>query len=271
MAAFKEKSVLVSGGARGIGLACAERFARSGARVLIGDVLDAQGEAAAARLRGEGLAVHYRHADAADREQIHALVQATSDLHGGIDIAVCAAGVGGPNVDFLDLDDADFDRVLGINLRGPFLLGKAVARQMRDSGRGGSIIHVSSVGAVLGVPTQTAYCVSKAGLGMLTKEMALSLAPYGIRVNAVAPGPVATDLTAPLQANPQAMAMVLSRTPLGRFGTADEIAGTVAFLASADAGFITGQTLYADGGRLALNYVVAPLAANAPSPQQKPD
>lgn len=256
---FKNKSVLITGGARGIGLACAERFARAGARVLIGDVLDAEGQAAAARLAGEGLAARYRHADAAHREQLQALVDEAIEHHGGIDVAVCAAGVGGPNVDFLDLGDADFDRVLGINLRGPFLLGKAVARHMKDTGRPGAIIHVSSVGAVLGVPTQTAYCVSKAGLGMLTKEMALSLAPYGIRVNAVAPGPIATALTAPLQANPDATRMVMSRTPLGRFGSADEIAATVAFLASPDAGFITGQTIYADGGRLALNYVVAPL------------
>lgn len=257
---FQDQSVLITGGARGIGLACAERFARAGARVLIGDVLDADGEAAASRLANEGLVVAYRHADAADGPQMDRLAAAAIELHGGIDVAVCAAGVGGPNVDFLDLPEADFDRVLSINLRGPFLLGKAVARHMKDTGRPGAIIHISSVGAVLGVPTQTAYCVSKAGLGMLTKEMALSLAPYGIRVNAVAPGPIATDLTAPLQANPEASRMVMSRTPLGRFGTVAEIAATVAFLASPDAGFITGQTIYADGGRLALNYLVTPLA-----------
>lgn len=256
MSEFEDKSVLITGGTRGIGLACARRFAGAGARVLIGDILDEAGEAAAAQLRSEGMAVEFVHVDAADGEQIKAFVAAASERHGGIDIAVCAAGISGPSAEFFDLDEADFDRVLGVNLRGPFLLGKAVAKHMMDSGRCGSIIHVSSVGAVLGVPQQAAYCVSKAGLAMLTKEMAISLAPHGIRVNAVGPGPIATDLTAPLQANPAALEMVLSRTPLGRFGTADEIAGTVAFLAGADAGFITGQTVYADGGRLALNYMM---------------
>lgn len=263
MSSFIDKSILITGGARGIGLACAARFARAGARVLIGDLLDAEGEAAAAALRKEGLVVHYRHADAADRDQVHALAAEAVQRHGGIDVAVCAAGVTGPNADFCDLADADFDRVLAINLRGPFLLGKAVAKHMKDSGRRGSIVHVTSVAGVLGLPTQTAYCASKAGLGMMTKSMSVALAPFSIRVNAVAPGPIATEMTAPLQDNSDAVRMVLSRTPLGRFGTAEEMAATVAFLASEDAGFITGQTIYADGGRLALNYVMAPLPAPA--------
>jgi NAD(P)-dependent dehydrogenase (short-subunit alcohol dehydrogenase family) len=103
---------------------------------------------------------------------------------------------------------------------------------------------------------QSAYCVSKAGLDMLTKVMATALAPYGIRVNGVGPGPVDTEMIAILKQHPALMAQILARTPLGRFGTAEEIAGTAFFLAGADAGFITGQTVYADGGRLALNYMM---------------
>ncbi|MDX9741745.1 MAG: SDR family oxidoreductase [Gammaproteobacteria bacterium] len=250
---YPGRTVLVSGGAQGIGLACARRFAAAGATVVIADLLD---EALARSHSNIDFAAAYIQSDAGMPEAVRTLVDTVVARFGGIDACICAAGMSGPNLPFWELTDLDFDRVLGVNLKGPFMLGKLIGKHMIDTGRRGSIIHISSVGGQLAVDTQSAYCVSKAGLDMLTKVMAVALAPHGIRVNAVAPGPVDTGMTAGLQRQPGLMKQVLSRTPLGRFGTVEEMAGTAFFLAGTDAGFITGQTIYADGGRLALNYLM---------------
>lgn len=254
---FDGQTVLVTGGARGIGLACARRFAQAGANVVVADVMP---EARARELGDLGFAAAYVEADAGSAVDMGALVDTVLARWGGIDACICAAGIGGPPAAYWDLADEDFDKVMAINLRGPFVLGKRVGLHMLQTGRKGAIIHVSSVGGTLAVDKQAAYCVSKAALDMLTKVMAVALAPHGIRVNAVGPGPVATDMTAGLQQHPAILEQIMQRTPLGRFGTAEEIAGTVFFLAGPDAGFITGQTVYADGGRLALNYMMPPPA-----------
>jgi glucose 1-dehydrogenase len=150
--------------------------------------------------------------------------------------------------------------VLCVNLRGAFLLGQAAARLMVDrvkaGGPAGTIINMSSVNAVFAIANQVPYSVSKGGIGQLTKVMALSLAPYGIRVNAIGPGSIMTGMLASVNNDPAARNRILSRTPLGRIGDPSEIASIAAFLASDDASYITGQTIYADGGRLPLNYVV---------------
>ena len=158
--------------------------------------------------------------------------------------------------DFLDLDEADFDRVLRVNLKGAFLMTQAVARRMVADGRKGAIVNMSSVNAVMAIPNQTPYCVAKGGLNQLTKVAAMSLAPHGIRVNGIGPGSIMTEMLATVMTDAAARAKILSRTPLGRAGAPEEIAKVALFLASDDASYMTGQTLYPDGGRLALNYTV---------------
>lgn len=250
---------LITGSARGIGLAIAERFARDGAAVLLSDVDTARGVAEAERLRTEGFQAAFQPCDVTDEAQVAALVEAGVATFGNVDIAVNNAGIV-HGADFLDLAPADFDRVLSINLRGAFLFGQRAARRMVrqvEAGRApGSIINMSSVNAQVTIATQTAYCVSKGGLAQLTRVMSISLAKYGIRVNAIGPGSIATEILAKVATDDAMRRTLLSRTPLLRFGQPAEIAGIAAFLASDDASYVTGETIVADGGRMALNYVV---------------
>lgn len=253
---FKDQTVLITGGTRGIGFAAARRFASEGARVVISGVNPGKGAETAARLRDEGMQVTFAKADASAPEQLRELFETALSTYGGIDVLVSSAGITSSAPTFMEMPDADFDAVLATNLRGPFVIAKLVARHMLDARRKGSIVFVGSVGGMLAVPTQIGYSVSKAGLTMLAKVMAVTLAPAGIRVNCLAPGPIDTDMMTNLKSDPARLQTLMSRTPLGRLGEPGEIAGTIAFLASADAGYITGQTIYADGGRLPLNYTV---------------
>ncbi|MCA0275734.1 MAG: SDR family oxidoreductase [Proteobacteria bacterium] len=252
------KTAIVTGAAKGIGFAIAERFLREGARVVIADLQQDDGSAAEAELEKLGKALFVR-ADVAKRLDVHNLVAASLDAFGDVDILVNNAGID-HKADFLDLAEADFDRVLSVNLKGSFLAGQAVARFMvekvKSGGAPGAIVNMSSVNSVVAIPDQVPYAVSKGGVSQLTTVMALALAPWGIRVNAIGPGSIATDMMARGIADPAARSRVLSRTPLGRLGEPEEIASVAAFLASDDAGYITGQTIFADGGRLALNYTV---------------
>jgi NAD(P)-dependent dehydrogenase (short-subunit alcohol dehydrogenase family) len=250
-----DKVAIVTGAAQGIGLACAERLVREGARVMLTDVRP-DGAAAAAAL---GDAARFFQADVSAKADVDALVAATLAAFGRIDILVNNAGVTHA-AEFLDLEEDDFDRVLRINLKSMFLCSQAVAREMvkrQDTQRGGCIINMSSVNAELAIPNQVPYVVSKGGVNQLTRVASISLAQYGIRVNAIGPGTILTELAKQaVLAGPEARHKILSRTPLGRCGEPEEIAGIAAFLASDDASYITGQTLYADGGRMALNYTV---------------
>ncbi|MBC2861097.1 MULTISPECIES: SDR family oxidoreductase [unclassified Stappia] len=255
---LEKKVAIVTGAAGGIGYAIARRFLSDGAKVVIADVDDARGEAAEEELKALG-EVRYVHCNVAEKLDVRNLVAATLDAFGDIDILVNNAGIviGG---DFLDLDEADFDRVLSVNLKGAFLCTQAVARHMVDKveagGEPGVIINMSSVNAVFAIANQVPYSISKGGMNQLTKVAALSLAPYGIRVNGIGPGSIMTDMLASVNSDKAARMRVLSRTPLGRVGEPSEIAGVAAFLASDDSSYMTGQTLYADGGRLPLNYTV---------------
>jgi NAD(P)-dependent dehydrogenase (short-subunit alcohol dehydrogenase family) len=183
----------------------------------------------------------------------------TCRAFGDIDIAVNNAGIIHA-ADFLDLTEADFDRVLRVNLKGAFLIGQAAARRMvaqvKSGKPPGAIVNISSINAVVAIANHTPYCVSKGGIDQLTKVMALSLAPYGIRVNAIGPGSIMTDILKAVATDKEAKRRILSRTPLGRIGEPEEIASIAVFLASSAASYMTGQTIYADGGRLALNYTV---------------
>jgi NAD(P)-dependent dehydrogenase (short-subunit alcohol dehydrogenase family) len=147
-----------------------------------------------------------------------------------------------------------------VNLKGAFLAGQAAAKRMVDEVKAGrqpgSIVNMSSINAVVAIPNHVPYCVSKGGLDQLTKVMALSLAPHGIRVNAIGPGSIMTDILKAVATDREAKRRIFARTPLGRIGEPDEIAAVAVFLASPDASYITGQTIYADGGRLPLNYMV---------------
>lgn len=249
-----DKVAAITGGAGGIGLAIAQRFAAEGARVVILDLLAESGEREAAALRAAGGRARFLHLDAGDEAGVNNAVADIEAHEGPIDILVCSAGISGAPGPFYATDTAIFERTLRVNLIGPFLIGKAVAARMVAAKRTGSIINVSSVGGQLGVAESWPYCTSKAGLDMLTKTMALALAPHGVRVNAIGPGPTDSPMTAHL---PEAARdMMISRTPLGRFGKAEEMAGVALFLATDESGYVTGQTIYADGGRLALNYVM---------------
>jgi NAD(P)-dependent dehydrogenase (short-subunit alcohol dehydrogenase family) len=254
---LKDKIAIVTGAAHGIGQAIAQRFVAEGAKVVIADVDQAAGAAAA---RALGAACRFNATDVGDAQQAQRLVSFTCDAFGGLDILVNNAGIVHA-ADFLDLKEADFDRVLRVNLKGAFLTGQAAARRMVEhvkAGRPpGAIVNMSSVNAVLAIPNQVPYCVSKGGIAQLTKVMALSLAPHGIRVNAIGPGSIMTDILKSVATDREAKRRLLARTPLGRIGEPDEIASIAVFLVSDDARYVTGQTVYADGGRLGLNYTVA--------------
>ena len=242
--------IIVTGGAQGIGAACARRFAGEGAHVVIADLDDAHGQALAAEL-----GALYVHCDVGHKPDVDALVARAVAAHGRIDVLVNNAGIF-KAADFLDVTEADFDAVLRVNLKGAFLVGQAVAREMTSAGRG-NIVNMSSVNAVLTIPTISSYNVSKGGINQLTRVMALSLADKGIRVNAVAPGTIATELAAKaVLTSEEAKAKIMMRTPMKRLGQPSEIADVVAFLVSDAASYITGEIVTVDGGRMTLNYTV---------------
>src|SRR5882757_3664591 len=256
MGMLEGKTAIVTGGARGIGFAITKRYVAEGARVVIADIDETTGKAAAAAL---GAAARFVRTDVGAAGDARNVIAEALGFAGDIDILVNNAGII-HTADFLDIAEADFDRVMRINLTGMFLVGQAAARQMvaqvKAGKAPGAIVNMSSINARVAIPNQVPYCVSKGGVDQLTKVMALSLAPHGIRVNAIGPGSIMTDILKGIATDEAAKNRLLARTPLGRVADPDEIAAIAAFLASKDASYITGETIYADRGRLALNYTV---------------
>jgi glucose 1-dehydrogenase len=249
------KVAAITGAARGIGRACAERFLNDGVKVVISDV-DGEALAKTASELGRPDDLRAVACDVAKRADVDRIVATAAKEFGRLDIMVNNAGVA-RNQNLLDISEKDFDDVIAINLKGAFFGVQAAARQMIAQGGGGVIINMSSVNALLAIPSLATYAISKGGMKQLTSVAAVALAPHNIRVVAVGPGTILTDMVATaIFSSDDARRGVMSRTPIGRGGEPSEVASVVAFLASEDASYITGQTIYPDGGRLVLNYTV---------------
>lgn len=249
---------LVTGGARGLGEAIAERLARDGGGVAIMDVSETV-SATADRLRslGAGREVLGIRGDVSVEADADRAVAEAVELLGGLDLLVNDAGIGGPGTPLVDTSAADLRRVVDVNLLGAFLMARAAARAMIAQGSGGTIVNVGSIFGQQGYSGDTAYSASKGGIALLTQSLALELAPHGIRVNTIAPGNMATEMhwdhlreraTSAGTTFEEELERVRASVPLGRLGTGEDVAGAVAWLVSADASYVTGQTIGVNGG-----------------------
>lgn len=248
---LKDKRVIITGASRGIGRAVARECTRQGARVIIGHSGSAQGNAAAASLIEEiagfgGQAVDIG-CDAADPDTGNKLVSKAIEAFGGVDVFVNNAGIC-PFHSFLDMPREIYLKTVNTNLNGAYFAVQAAANQMKNQGTGGSIIAISSISALVGGGMQTHYTPTKAGLHSLMQSCAIALGPYGIRCNSVLPGTIATDINKEDLSDPEKLAYMSQRVPLGRLGEPDDIAGPVVFLASDMAKYVTGASLLVDGG-----------------------
>jgi L-rhamnose 1-dehydrogenase len=248
MPMLEGKVAVVTGAARGIGRAIALRFAKEGASV----VVDHPGEDAAAeevlsRIRAAGGSAIAVSADVAKADEVSALFQETLSAFGGVDILVNNAGIC-PFQDWWGMTEELWDRVHAVNLKGAYLCSHAASRIMRDQGRGGRIISLSSISALVGGSFQTHYTPTKAGVRSLMQSLAIVLGPYGITCNSILPGSILTDINRHHYADPEVRRRDESRIPLGRLGEPDDIAGVAAFLASDDARYINGADILVDGG-----------------------
>ena len=247
MKRLEGKRAVVTGAAKGIGLSIAEHYVAEGASLIMADISEPALTEAAKRLGQTAV-----HTDVSKRSEMVALFDKVEQQWGGLDILVNNAGVTHA-ADLLDLTEEDFDRVMAINLKSALFGTQFAARLMKP---GGVIVNMSSVNAILAIPNQIPYAVSKGAMRQLTNVSAVSLAPRGIRVNAIGPGTIMTDIARSIMTDKAAEDRIMSRTPIGRVGAPDEVATIAVFLACEESSYVTGQTIYPDGGRLGLNYTV---------------
>lgn len=259
MLRFEGKVAAITGGASGIGRACAERFVREGGSVVIGDINDEVAAATVAAIEGEGGTAHAVHLEAPSSQSNGELFRTALDKYGRLDAVVAAAGLSHAayisgesatraNVGLLDQSVDEWQQVLDVNLTGVMLANQQAAKVMIEAGNGGTIVNIASAAAKVPLRTAIDYSVTKAAVHMLTKAFALEAIEYGIRVNAVGPGFVETPMTAPGRATDEGLANMIAMTPMGRLGQPSEIADTVMFLSSEESSYMTGQILFPAGG-----------------------
>lgn len=249
MSEFETKVVLITGAGRGIGRALAVGFARAGASVAANDLAPGGLDKTIEAIRSEGGTAEAYVADVANKMHVQLMVEEVREAFGSIDILINNAGVE-PHASLLELDEYDWDRTLAVNLKGPFLTMQSVGREMADEG-GGVVVNVASIaGRSHGLKDRAAYVASKTGLIGLTREAARELAAYGVRVNAVCPGVIETEMTAKLRQDEAMMARWLADIPQGRLGTPEDVVGMVLFLCSDAAAYVNGQAINVDGGKV---------------------
>jgi NAD(P)-dependent dehydrogenase (short-subunit alcohol dehydrogenase family) len=244
---FDGAAAVVTGAGRGMGRAVALRLAAEGSRVIVAEVNPEHAESVAAEIRSAGGDAVPVVADVSRADDVQRLFEAASRAYGQVDILINNAGIG-VGKPLLDYTEADWDRQMGVNVKGVFLCSQAAVRLMLPRRRGKIVNFASTSAFVASSRPGVAYDTSKGAVRQMTVSMAAELAPHGINVNAVAPGTVATDMTRESVSTPEGLAWQLARIPMGRLAQPDDVAGVVLFLASPEADYVTGHTFVVDGG-----------------------
>lgn len=249
---FVGKVALVTGAGSGIGRASAQKFAQEGAKVIVADIVAEGGKETVRLIREAGGEATFVKTDVSQAREVEALISSTVEIYGRLDCAHNNAGIEGSSAPIAESSEADFDRVISINLKGIWLCLKYEVIQMLKQGGGGAIVNTSSVAGLVGFSGITPYTASKHGVAGLTKAVALEYATSGIRVNAVCPGVIDTPMIDRFASDPQVRAQLLAQEPVNRLGTPQEVANAVAWLCSDEASFMTGVPMPVDGGFVAL-------------------